>query len=517
MENARLFTEAQRQREHFEGLFRTSPVAIATMDNAGKVLSCNPAFETLFGYAHDEALGRDLDGMIAVPEARVEAEEFTQAARETRLHAFGQRRRKNGTLVDVEVFAVPVHVGSRQISVLCLYHDISELLRARREAEAADRAKSRFLANMSHELRTPLNAILGFSELLKEEAAEAGMERFFPDLEKIHAAGGHLLGLINDVLDLSKIEAGKMELDVTPFDPGRVVREVATTVAPLVERNRNRLILHLPDDPGSLLGDEVKLRQVLYNLLSNAAKFTEDGEITVHLRREHRHGISWARFRVADTGIGISPEQLDRIFEAFAQADGSITRRYGGTGLGLAISRRFSEMMGGELTVRSTPGEGSEFTLQLPAAPDAAPAPRPAAPKPESVAERPRPAVAEEEAPVLVVDDDPLARSLMTEFLTREGYAVVSASCGEDGLRLARGRTPRAITLDVIMAGMDGWEVLRELQEDEVLSRVPVLMVTILDSEEKGRARGASAFLTKPVDRGRLLAALERCLGRKDA
>jgi signal transduction histidine kinase len=254
-----------------------------------------------------------------------------------------------------------------------VYHDITELLRARQDAEAASRAKSHFLANMSHELRTPLNAILGYAELLQEEAQERRVPEFLPDLERIRSAGRHLLTLINDVLDLSKIEAGKVELALAPFPVRRVLDEVVATAEPLVARKANRLELRCPQDPGTMYSDETRIRQVLFNLVSNAAKFTERGTIGLDIRREADGGVDdWLVFAVSDTGIGMSAEQLGRLFEAFVQADGSIAAKYGGTGLGLAISRRLCRLLGGDIQVASEYGRGTTFTVRLPATASAA-------------------------------------------------------------------------------------------------------------------------------------------------
>jgi PAS domain S-box-containing protein len=369
IENARLYAAAQRQKQYFEDLVLNSPVAIVTVSSTEDVTSCNPAFEKLFGYTQAEAVGRNLDELVATEATRTEAIEYTKQALDRPVHGTGRRRRKDGTLVDVELLAVPVIVEGKRVGLMGLYHDISELLGARRDAEAANSAKSQFLASMSHELRTPLNAIIGYSEMVEEDVGALGQAGIAADVAKIRASGKHLLALINDVLDLSKIEAGKMTLFLETFEIAPLVEEVAATVQPLVERKGNRLVIEVPKGVGVLHADLTKVRQILLNLLSNATKFTERGTITLEVTREvdgHPEAESVV-LRVRDTGIGMTPEQMDRLFEAFAQAEASTTRKYGGTGLGLAITRRFSHMMGGDVTVQSEPGRGSTFTVRLPA------------------------------------------------------------------------------------------------------------------------------------------------------
>jgi signal transduction histidine kinase/CheY-like chemotaxis protein len=363
-----------------------------------------------------------------------------------------------------------------------------------RQLEMASEHKSAFLASMSHELRTPLNAIIGYSEMLYETAQDEGQDEFLPDLAKIRNAGRHLLDLINDILDLSKIEAGKMELYLEEVDLAGLVAEVRSIVEPLVAANANRLEIVCPAAVRTFYTDRTKLKQSLLNLLSNAGKFTHDGQVKL----EVRPGDSEFSFTVSDTGIGMNEEQQSRLFQAFSQAELSTTRQYGGTGLGLAITKHFCEMLGGKITVESAPGRGSAFTITLPDRGHALPA---AAVTPEG---------AEHAALVMVVDDDPNARDLLAATVRREGYRVIEAMDGETALALAREWRPDVVTLDVLMPRMDGWAVLTALKSDAELAEIPVIIVTVLADRGIAVSLGAAEFLTKPVDRPRLAATLRQ-------
>jgi len=378
----------------------------------------------------------------------------------------------------------------------------SRMEEARDAAERANRAKSQFLANMSHELRTPLNAIIGYSEMLIEDAEDAGLQSFTSDLQRIETAGKHLLGLISDILDLSKIEAGKMMLMAETFDVGTALRDVSHTVQPVVAQKGNVLEARLSGSLGTMTSDTTRIRQILLNLIANAAKFTTDGTITLAARRETRDESDWFVFSVTDTGIGMSTDELGRIFEPFTQGDESTTRKYGGTGLGLTITGRLCEILGGSIAAASAPGQGSVFTVTLPAMLAA-----------EGIeeherAEEPAPPAATEPGsgdPVLVIDDDPLARDLIARALRKEGIPVVTANSGKEGLRLSHECHPFAITLDVMMPSMDGWAVLTALKEDPTVAEIPVIMETIVDERNMGYALGASDYLVKPIDRERLV------------
>jgi CheY-like chemotaxis protein len=352
---------------------------------------------------------------------------------------------------------------------------------------------------MSHELRTPLNAIIGVTEMLQEDARDLGREDEKEPLERVLRAGRHLLALINDILDLSKIEAGKMELHLESFPFAPLIEDVVKTIQPLAEKNGNELVVDCAPDIGVMRGDQTRVRQALLNLGSNANKFTERGTVRFDARRTSRDGRDWITIAVADTGIGMTAEQVGRLFQEFVQADASTTRRYGGTGLGLAISRRFCQMMGGDITVESEVGRGSTFTISLPAEVLAA--------QPVPIARAPVSQVVEASgaAPdVLVVDDDPTVRDMTERFLTREGFSVVTAEGGREGLRLARELHPSAVTLDVMMPDIDGWTVLAALKGDPALADIPVILMTILDERNRGYALGAVDYMIKPVDRERL-------------
>jgi signal transduction histidine kinase/DNA-binding response OmpR family regulator/CHASE3 domain sensor protein len=405
-----------------------------------------------------------------------------------------------GQIALVKTFADQAAIAIENVR---LFQEIEE---KSRQLQVADRHKSEFLANMSHELRTPLNAIIGYSEMLEEEAKDLGQETFIPDLHKIHGAGKHLMSLINNILDLSKIEAGKMDLYLESFAIAPMIQEVVATVKPLIEKNANTLQVQCGDNLGFMRADLTKVRQLLFNLLSNASKFTEHGTITLHAGRAGADGKEWISFKVRDTGIGMSQEQTGKLFQAFTQADASTTRKYGGTGLGLVISQKFCHMMGGDIALESSPGEGTTFTIRLPAN---------VAESAEVVSPIEEPAItasqASDGAPtVLVIDDDPTVHDLMRRFLGKEGLGMVAARSGEDGIRLARELRPAVITLDVLMPGMDGWAVLTALKADPALSDIPVIMLSIMDEKHMGYALGAADYLTKPIDWERLAVILVR-------
>ena len=511
--------EAERNRlsAYNQLLLDSTSEGIYGIGMDGSCTFLNRASAEILGLEPDEALGRNMhrithhsypDGSFYPPEncpiyAALKIGQNCRVAGDVFW-------RKDGSAFPVEYSSSPIWSDGVLQGAVIAFADITqrkqaenELRDAKEAAEASSRTKSQFLANMSHELRTPMNAILGYSEMLQEEAEEDGLDNFTPDLQKIQNAGKHLLSLINDILDLSKIEAGKMELYLEEFDLYGMVSDVAATVETLVRKKSNTLEVLCSPEIGRMRGDLTKIRQSLLNLLSNAAKFTENGQITLDVRRDGQFCV----FEVRDTGIGMTTEQMAGLFEAFSQADASTTRKYGGTGLGLAITRRFCRMMGGDTTVQSEPGVGSVFTMRLPVS---------VQPLSETAADQAHAAGPEASAEkhssdvVLVIDDDPAARDLMSRFLSREGFRPETAASGEEGLRLAQTLRPVAITLDVMMPGTDGWTVLQRLKASAETQNIPVIMLTMVDDRNIGFALGAADYMTKPIDRARLSTILER-------
>ena len=405
-----------------------------------------------------------------------------------------ERTRPDGTVLEIR------HSGLPEGGCIIIYTDITErkryeeaLTAARDQAEAMSLTKSAFLASMSHELRTPLNAIIGLTEMMVTNAARFGTEKALEPLRRVHRAGTHLLGLINQVLDLSKIEAGKLELSPETVNLAPLLEDVIGTARQLAEQNKNRLVVESPESLGSLTVDPMRLRQILLNLLSNACKFTKQGEVKLRVKKV-ADGRNWIEIAIADTGIGMTAEQQAKLFEEFTQADSSTARQYGGTGLGLAITRKLARMMGGDVTVTSEPGKGSVFTVRLPGSADSQA-------RSSTGSDGRRSPTADR---VLVIDDDATARELIADHLKAEGFSVVTAEGGVQGLKLARELRPTAITLDVIMPDLDGWSVLAALRQDPELAEIPVIMITIVDEHRRGIALGAAGYLTKPIDRERL-------------
>jgi signal transduction histidine kinase len=403
----------------------------------------------------------------------------------------------------------------------------ADLAVARDAALRASQAKSRFLANMSHELRTPLNAIIGYSEMVLESEAMDSDEQAREDVDRIHTSGKHLLSLINDILDISKIEAGKMNLELADFDIEELIHSVTATTKPIIEQNRNELVVEYAEDVGVMHADGTKLRQALLNLLSNAAKFTEEGKIFLSVKRIEQMGQEYVVFTVKDTGIGLSGEEVQNIFQAFNQADTTTTRKYGGTGLGLTITSHYCQMMGGEITVTGTPGRGAEFNMYIPAQV------KPLSPfeqdisledkthDPEALRKTPGEARKGEErrryvSKVLVIDEDAAVRDRLQKALNGNGYHVINAESAASGLGQVLSEKPDVIILDMLLKETDGWDVLSELKQNPLTQNIPVILMSIIEDQNMGFVLGALNYLPKPVDQRRLFSMVSRCVRRKN-
>ncbi len=504
--------EIESQKQYWETLIRNSPVAVVILDREERVASCNPAFERLFGYECSEVTGRSLDALIVADNGeRKSATALTQRAMsgET-VHEVARRRRKDGTLVDVELFGLPVTVGGERVGVVGMYHDISEMARARRVAEDADRAKSEFLANMSHEIRTPMNGVMGMLELALDTELTAEQRDF---LKAAHESAEALLTLLNDILDFSKIEAGHLELEEIGFNLRSMFEGVVDTFAGRAQAKGLEIACDIDEDsPTFVRGDPGRLRQVLVNLIGNAVKFTEAGEIVVRLEpaaQADRHQV--LRFTVTDTGIGIPPDRLPALFTRFTQIDGSATRKHGGTGLGLAISRELVVRMGGQIHVESKPGKGSTFWFTLPLLPEPAPARPPLAAPFELVG-----------LGVLVVDDNVTSRVILSRNLQEFGCLPEAAASGPEALDALRaaaeaGTPLKVVFLDIQMPGMDGEETLRAIKADPLTREARVIVLTSVGKRgdaSRLQALGCTGYLVKPVRRTQLLETLTAVLGQ---
>ncbi len=495
-------TEILRQKQFFETLFENSPVAIVTLDSAENIISCNPAFEELFGYTKKEVVGKNLDRMVTTEEIYDQGEAITkQVMSGSRINKFATRVHKDGSKIEVELAGVPIKIDGKSIGALAIYHDITELIEARRAAETADQAKSEFLANMSHEIRTPMNGIIGMIELTQGTKLDAEQADY---LNLAHESADTLLTLLNDILDFSKIEAGHLDLEEIEFD---LRTTVESAVAMIAERAENKglemacLIYH--DTPSQLIGDPGRIRQILMNLMGNAIKFTERGEIVVRVRMEEESETTAnIRFEVSDTGIGIPEQRQGAIFDQFTQVDSSTTRKYGGTGLGLSISKQLTTMMGGTIGVRSKPGEGSTFfftslftkqengkqekSLQVP--------------------------VDIKDLSVLVIDDNQTNRMILEKTLQNFNLNVDLVDSGKAGLtkliEAADQGTPyELVLLDMQMPEMDGEETLRSIMADVRINNTVTIILTSMG--QRGDAKllqeiGCAGYLVKPIKQKQL-------------
>jgi signal transduction histidine kinase/CheY-like chemotaxis protein/HAMP domain-containing protein len=520
-ERDRFAAEAERQRKTIAAAIATISEGFVLYDSDDRIVLFNEQFRSIYpGLADIIKQGTTFGEVLEAVVSRSLVDLGSQSPQDW-IAERKARREHSGGFAEYSYGGRYVRISERRIQgggTVAVYSDITELRQhnieleqARELSEVANRTKSQFLANMSHELRTPLNAIIGYSEILQEDAADSDQEQFVPDLKKIEGAGRHLLGLINDILDLSKVEAGKMDVFIEEIEISSLLHEVTSIITPLVAKNGNTLELRMANGIGNMRTDRTKVKQCLLNVLSNASKFTQDGKLILAVERLATDR-SMIQMTISDTGIGMSPEQLGRLFQAFSQADASTTKKFGGTGLGLAITRHFCRLLGGDITVASRIGKGSTFTIVLLDQPtEQSEAPTELSPE----ATRSSPAGAEDSSvTVLVVDDDPASRDLLTTSLRREGYRTVQARGGDEALELARKLRPDAITLDVLMPKTDGWSVLGALKANPELCDIPVIMVTVAPDRSIGLSLGAAEVMTKPVDRAELTSLLRQLLSR---
>jgi PAS domain S-box-containing protein len=496
--------EIRRQKQFFESLVEVSPVAVVVMDADEQVTGWNPAAAALFGYSADQAIGRKVDELVFNAGSREEGREITlEALQSGRAQRLARRARKDGTEVDVELMLVPLRFDGEHVGFYAIYHDITELQRAREEAEAATQAKSAFLATMSHEIRTPMNAVIGMTGLLLGTELTDEQREF---AEVVRSSGDALLHVIDDILDYSKIEAGKLEVEREPMDLRECVEGALDIVAPRAWAKGIELGCLIDEAaPAGIVGDAGRLRQVLLNLLSNAVKFTEEGEVVVHVDAEPTGASSYElELAVRDTGIGIPKDRLERLFESFSQVDASTTRRYGGTGLGLAISKRLVELMGGTMRVQSVQGKGSTFRIALPV----------------EAAEVPTRHTAEDSLPqlagkrLLVVDDNATNREIVTRHARSWGMEPVAVERASQGLALIdEGERFDVAVLDMVMPEMDGLALAREIRRRRAERELPLVLLTSLGRLPQQQSSGDFVVqLAKPVKASQLYNALVKAL-----
>jgi PAS domain S-box-containing protein len=519
--------DALRERaEHVRLLLNSTGEAIYGIDLDGRCIFANEMCTKLLGYnSEQDFIGEPMRALVH----HTNADGSLQLTSQFRAYQPMQTSegehvedevmwRADGTSFPAEYWSYPIRRNDQIIGAVVTFVDITarklveeELRAAKEAAEDANHSKSTFLATMSHELRTPMNAIIGYSEMLMEDAEDLGQEQFVADLKKIHASARHLLELINAVLDLSKVEAGKMELYLETFEVQTLVDDICAIVRPLVEKNKNALAVHCDETAGAIRADATKVRQALFNLLSNASKFTDRGTIELYVTRFERRGAPWVVFRVSDTGIGMTPDQVAKLFGAFTQADASTTRKYGGTGLGLAISRKYCRMMGGDITVESEVGKGSMFTIWIPAdVSEAVSAIETGDEESDEVAPVLGPSV-------LVVDPNDASREVVARLLADAGYNVATASGAAEGLTIARALRPNAIAVGADVPGTDGWDVLGAIKADRELASIPVIMVSLAAGISSVYALGVAGYLQKPLSRDDLLRTVQaHCRRRND-
>lgn len=560
IEKFRLISAISETRSYLENVLDTTADIVITTDTESRIVEFNKGASRVLGYTKEEAAGREVERLWVHPGEREEimailARDGYVAGHETRLKA------KEGRPVDVSLtLTIMKDAGGSVIGTVGISKDITEkkkleraieernaelhelnekleekvfertreLESANRELERSNKLKSRFIATMSHELRTPLNSVLGFSELLLDDAHGSLGEKQKRHVQNIYNSGSHLLQLINNILDIAKIESGRMELHYETFNLAHAVAEVETVIRSLADRKKQEMRVRAHGDMPLINADRIKFKQILYNLLSNAVKFTpEGGTITLeasvidgsalppfaHALEVFSERTEFLLLSIEDTGIGIRPEDRERIFSEFEQGDSSYSRKYEGTGLGLSLTRRLVVLHGGEITVESEENVGSRFTFVMPLHAGAAREPVRMPSKPaEGLPVPDAPVVRSPQGKsslILVVEDDPSTSEVLTLYLAQAGYRIAHAYTGTEAVHRIRELKPFAVLLDVMLPGKDGWEILQEVKSDPATKDTPVIISSVIDNKELGFALGAADYLVKPVDRASLLEKLQ--------
>jgi PAS domain S-box-containing protein len=498
-----------------QDLLNAALLGLALWRFDGKLVTINPAYAQIIGRKCEETLQLNYWDDIVVEEDVAAEQEQLQALKGGEHYGPVEKeyRHKDGYHVPVKLSALIIekegeyYVWSHIEDISRQKWEARELQHAKRKAEDVNIAKSQFTANMSYELRTCMNTIVGYTEMLEEDFKECDQPIMLQDIKNVHVATKQLLGLVDGILDISQIEAEKMSLSSERFDLKTMIKNTVATLQPLLENKGNALHLLFEEDLGELYTDLTKVRQIIFNLLSNASKFTNQGIITIEVRRQREENGDWISLRVSDEGSDMTDEQQADLYQVFTQADASFTRKYGSTGLGLSLSKHFAQMLGGSLNVEGVFDKGNHFTVRLPA---------------HLTSKKPQPSPPADEAPiktqdssmesgvVLVIDDDEIVREMLEVYLSKVGYQVAAAANGKEGLKLAKKLRPDAITLDVMMPGMDGWEVLSKLKADPELAHIPVIMLTMTEAQEIGYSLGAAEYITKPVPKTQLINVLRK-------
>jgi PAS domain S-box-containing protein len=536
-DRVKLGVATREAEDRVNAMMKSVMDGIIAIDQNGIIHDYNPAAEEIFGYSYDEVMGKNIkmlmpDELANIHDSLIQHYVDTGKAKAVGLKREFTAKHKNGHLLPIEVAITEMRSKGERRYFVGSCRDISERKKNEKEIElkskqletmveeqtvlaesasTANKMKSGFLANMSHELRTPLNVIIGVTELLQEDCEDDGLEEMEEPLDRIHRSSSHLLQLINDVLDLSKIEAGKVELHLEKFLFSNFWRDIKEAGQVLSRNNENKISFIIKDDIEFLDTDLVRLKQIMINLIGNACKFTEKGKVSVTFKKEKKkNGVAKLAFYVSDTGIGLTKEQVNSLFQEFKQADSSTTKKYGGTGLGLVISRSFAQLMGGEITVESNYGKGSVFKLELPfRAVDIE-----LARKEVVIANSLRVVSGSiKDRKILVVDDEAASRLTVVNALSRQGYNIIEASNGTDAIRMAKELKPALITLDICMPNVSGWDVLAALKADDITKDIPVVMCSVLDRQQKGFDLGAVDHLTKPVERKLLMRTVLKHVG----